>query len=68
MLKAFAIQAVLLISIFFLAIATGFSVCADLMFFFGKVFGVTSSCFTHAAVSNFNSSDKGGLPKFLHKL
>ena len=39
-LKAFAIQAVLLIFIFFLAIATGFSVCADLMFFFlGRFLG-----------------------------
>ena len=68
-LKAFAIQAVLLIFIFFLAIATlDLAYALTLCFFFGKVFGVTSTCFTHAAVSNFNSSDKGGLPKFLHKL
>ena len=61
MLKLFAIQAVLLIFIFFLAIATLDLVYAPtLCFFFGKVFGVTGTCFTHAAVSNFSSGVKGG--------
>jgi len=68
-LKAFAVQAVLFIFIFFLAIATlDLAYALTLCFFFGKVFGVTSTCFTEAAVSDFNSSGKGSLPTYLHIL